>query len=462
MTAFQTKTEPARAAVILPHWRGDGAARTSDARLEEGLGLAGAIGLDIAYSECVQLRAPSPATLLSGGKVEALATIVRDAQIEIVIISAALSPIQQRNLERALGAKVLDRTGLILEIFGARAQTSEGRLQVDLAQLSYQRSRLVRSWTHLERQRGGAGFLGGPGETQKESDRRAIDDKIVRIKSKLKDVRRTRGLQRARRKRSDTPVIALVGYTNAGKSTLFNRLSGSNALAKDMLFATLDPALRQIRLPSGRSAAISDTVGFISELPTQLVAAFQATLEEVAEADLILHVRDVSHADTNVQCSDVYAVLAELGVNDTSGHRIIEVLNKVDRLGDDDRKALCAGARAAKTLESGAPRAAISAVTGEGVDALLEFIDQTLADRAQIWEIAASRSDSELRAWLHRNAAMLDEDLLDDETALLRVALTDKDFGRMQAEFPNRFELTRVSRSADAADPRRAAGAPYA
>ncbi|MEL7030390.1 MAG: GTPase HflX, partial [Pseudomonadota bacterium] len=286
--------------------------RSPEAQLEEACGLAEAIGLQVAYAEAVILAKPRPSTLLGAGIVEDVKERVGAAAPDVLIVNAALSPVQQRNLERAWGAKVLDRTGLILEIFGARAQTREGRLQVELAHLTYQRSRLVRSWTHLERQRGGVGFLGGPGETQIESDRRVLAEKIARLKRQIEDVRRTRGLQRASRKRTPFAVAALVGYTNAGKSTLFNRLTGAKAMAKDLLFATLDPTMRAVELPSGRRIILSDTVGFISDLPTQLIAAFRATLEEVTEADAIIHVRDISHPDSDAQDRDVMGVLSDL------------------------------------------------------------------------------------------------------------------------------------------------------
>ena len=306
--------------------------RSPEARREEAVGLARAIELEPVHVAIVNVNEPRPATLLGSGKVEELAEIVANDAIELVIFDHALTPVQQRNLETALKAKVLDRTGLILEIFGRRARTKEGTLQVELAHLEYQRGRLVRSWTHLERQRGGSGFLGGPGETQIESDRRALQDKILRLKRELETVRRTRDLHRAKRRKVPFPVVAIVGYTNAGKSTLFNKLTGAGVLAQDMLFATLDPTLRRVRLPHGTPIILSDTVGFISDLPTHLVAAFRATLEEVVEADQVIHLRDIADPDTAAQAEDVEAILRDLGVDAKDGDRVMEVWNKIDLL----------------------------------------------------------------------------------------------------------------------------------
>src|SRR5579864_6689889 len=308
------------------------ALRTPEARLEEAVALAGAIDLEIAYAALVPLAKPKPATLIGSGTVETLAEVVKEQGIGVAVIDATVSPVQQRNLEKAWGCKVIDRTGLILEIFGARARTHEGRLQVELAALTYQRSRLVRSWTHLERQRGGFGFLGGPGESQLEIDRRLIGERIARLRRELDDVKRTRGLHREARRRVPYPVVALVGYTNAGKSTLFNRLTRSAVGAEDLLFATLDPTMRRLDLPSGRKAILSDTVGFISDLPTHLVAAFRATLEEVTEAEIVVHVRDAHHPDSDAQKEDVLAVLAELGLGEAEEDGLIEVMNKIDLL----------------------------------------------------------------------------------------------------------------------------------
>lgn len=369
-------------------------------RLEEAVGLAQAIDLDIAAGRLVPVTNPRPGTLFGSGKVEEIRALVEAEDCGLVIIDHAVTPIQQRNLEKAWNAKVLDRTGLILEIFGRRARTREGRLQVELAHLTYQKSRLVRSWTHLERQRGGAGFLGGPGETQLELDRRIIQDRIDALKQELATVVRTRELHRAGRRRVPYPVTAIVGYTNAGKSTLFNRLTGAGVLAKDQVFATLDPTMREIRLPSGRRIILSDTVGFISDLPTTLVAAFRATLEEVIEADLILHVRDISHAETDAQAADVAAVLSELGVavEGPSSH-ILEVWNKIDRLSPERREeATHAAAR------SDSPPVLVSAVTGEGIAALLGAIDGRLAAADVIVDLVVRPEDGQLLAWLYANA----------------------------------------------------------
>jgi GTP-binding protein HflX len=316
--------------------------RSAEARHDEAVGLAQAINLDPIHTAVVTVNDPRPATLLGSGKVAEFAEIVEEGRAELVIVDHPLTPVQQRNLEKELNAKVLDRTGLILEIFGERARTKEGTLQVDLAHLNYQKGRLVRSWTHLERQRGGAGFLGGPGETQIESDRRALQDKIKKLKHELETVRRTRDLHRAKRKKVPFPVVAIVGYTNAGKSTLFNRLTGAGVLAEDMLFATLDPTLRRVRLPHGTPVILSDTVGFISDLPTHLIAAFRATLEEVVEADLVIHLRDISDPDTAAQAEDVERILADLGVDAGDGRRVIEVWNKIDRLDEGNRERLLA------------------------------------------------------------------------------------------------------------------------
>jgi GTP-binding protein HflX len=365
---------PTRAIVVVPvlprQFRAeDGEARTRtrspEARHDEAVGLARAIDLDLVHTAIVMVAEPRPATLLGTGKVEEIAAAVKDRQAEVVIVDHPLTPVQQRNLEKAFDAKVLDRTGLILEIFGRRARTREGTLQVDLAHLNYQKGRLVRSWTHLERQRGGAGFLGGPGETQIEADRRILQDRIVKLKRELETVRRTRDLHRAKRRKVPFPVIAIVGYTNAGKSTLFNRLTGAGVLAEDMLFATLDPTLRRVRLPHGTPIILSDTVGFISDLPTHLIAAFRATLEEVVEADLIIHLRDISDPDTAAQAADVEHILSDLGVDAGDSERVIEVWNKIDLLDEAHRQQLVGGEHA---------QIAISAATGEGLDALAAAI----------------------------------------------------------------------------------------
>ena len=373
--------------------------RSPQARLDEAVGLTRAIDLDPVDTSIVTVNDPRPATLLGTGKVEELAGIVRDSKAELVIVDHPLTPVQQRNLEKATNAKVLDRTGLILEIFGRRARTKEGTLQVDLAHLNYQKGRLVRSWTHLERQRGGAGFLGGPGETQIESDRRALQEKITRLKRELETVRRTRDLHRAKRKKVPFPVVAIVGYTNAGKSTLFNRLTGAGVLAEDMLFATLDPTLRRVRLPHGTSVILSDTVGFISDLPTHLIAAFRATLEEVVEADLIVHVRDISDPDTAAQAEDVERILADLGVDTADTKRIIEVWNKIDRLDDGNRERLVEKSAA---RENGTP-VAISALTGAGIDTLVAKIEERVAGELKPITVTLAPNQLGLTDWLYRN-----------------------------------------------------------
>ncbi len=369
------------------------ASRSAAGRLDEAAGLARALDLDIRDAVVTRLRATRPATLFGKGKVEKIGALCAERAVDLVVVDDALTPIQQRNLERAWQVKVIDRSGLILEIFARRARTSEGRLQVELARLDYERSRLVRTWTHLERQRGGFGFLGGPGETQIEADRRMLADRIKKLKGELAEVRRTRGLQRRSRKRVPYATVALVGYTNAGKSTLFNQLTSAKVLAKDILFATLDPTLRRVRLPGGRTAILSDTVGFISDLPHELVEAFRATLDEVREADVILHVRDISSPDSGAQSEDVAKVLARIGIDAADGARIFEVWNKIDRL-DGDGRAEVTG----KAINLGA--AAVSAITGEGCQALLTRLG-SMVDDAPPHDFVLEPSDGEAIAWLH-------------------------------------------------------------
>ncbi len=396
-----TEAAPTLAAVVLPWERPDrqDASRAAEARLAEAVGLAASINLVVVHTAILPLRARRSATLLGEGQVATLGSALKAAGVTVAIVDARLSPVQQRNLERSWECKVIDRTGLILDIFGERARTREGALQVELAHLDYQRSRLVRSWTHLERQRGGFGFLGGPGETQIEADRRLIVDRIVKVKRELEQVRRTRGLHRSARKRVPFPVVALVGYTNAGKSTLFNALTGAEVHAEDQLFATLDPTMRGLVLPSGRRAILSDTVGFISELPTQLVAAFRATLEEVSEADVILHVRDAAHPDSAAQRADVVAVLDGLvrdGALDADWPgRTIEVLNKADLLGGVEHVAARDGG------------VAVSAITGEGLPALLAAVDARVAAGMDEVEYLLPAADGARLAWLHQHGEVL-------------------------------------------------------
>lgn len=423
------RTAPAiRAAVVLPWERpaagATEAGRAAEARLAEAVGLTASIGLLVVHSAILPLRS-RPAMLLGEGQVAAQALLLREQNVAVVVVDSLLSPVQQRNLEKAWNCKVIDRTGLILDIFGERAATREGSLQVELAHLEYQRSRLVRSWTHLERQRGGFGFLGGPGETQIEADRRMIGERIVRLKRELEQVRRTRGLHRTARRRVPFPVIALVGYTNAGKSTLFNAMTGADVLVRDQLFATLDPTMRGLRLPSGRRIILSDTVGFISELPTELVAAFRATLEEVAQADVILHVRDVSHPDSAAQRADVVAVLEGMVSDGTLGadwpSRTIEVLNKADLL----------GGVAAVPARTGA--VAASAITGEGLDALRAAIDARIAAGMEVADYDLAPADGARLAWLYQHGEVIER--ADQEAAIhVRVRLLAADRARFERE----------------------------
>jgi GTP-binding protein HflX len=399
--------------------------RGSEARLQEAAGLARAIDLTIADALIAPVNQIRPATFLGKGKVEEVVGLVAGHEAELVIMDCALSPIQQRNLEKAWQTKVLDRTGLILEIFGRRAKTKEGALQVELAHLNYQRSRLVRSWTHLERQRGGFGFMGGPGETQIEADRRLIGDRIARLENETKKVQATRRLHRAGRQRVPYRVVALVGYTNAGKSTLFNRLTRANVQAADMLFATLDPTLRALNLPHGGKAMLSDTVGFISNLPTQLVAAFRATLEEVLEADVILHVRDISHEDSEAQERDVETVLRQLGIEADGGTRILEVWNKIDRFSAEEREDL---KNLAARRPPERPCFLVSAERGEGIDGLLAAIEDRLAATRTTLHLSIDAGDGAGISWLHRNSEVLGKDLRDGRYDMtVRVDQTKRD-----------------------------------
>ncbi len=398
-------------------------------RLAEARGLAEAIDLEIVGGMTVPVPTPKAGTLFGSGKVREIAEFVGEQEVGLVIVDHQVSPVQQRNLEKAWNAKVLDRTGLILEIFGARARTREGRLQVELAHLSYQKGRLVRAWSHLERQRGGGGFLGGPGEAQIELDRRMLQDRIDSIRKELEQVVRTRELHRAGRRKVPYPVVAIVGYTNAGKSTLFNRLTGADVLAMDQVFATLDPTMREVKLVSGRRIILSDTVGFISDLPTMLVAAFRATLEEVVEADLILHVRDISHEETEAQAADVDEVLTSLGIDLTPAeNHVIEVWNKTDRLSPETR------AEAENAARFKLPRPVlVSAVTGEGLVGLLDAIDVRLGASDEIVTVAIAAGDGKLRAWLYENADVVASEEKEDGNAVFTVRIPADRRGRLDA-----------------------------
>ena len=406
--------------------------RSSESRLEEAVGLARAIDLEIAGEMIVPINQPRPATLLGTGKIEEIGKLLDETDAGLVIVDHPLTPVQQRNLEKKWNAKVIDRTGLILEIFGRRASTKEGTLQVELAHLNYQKGRLVRSWTHLERQRGGGGFMGGPGETQIEADRRLLQDRIVRLERELEQVVRTRQLHRAKRRKVPHPIVALVGYTNAGKSTLFNRMTGAGVLAEDMLFATLDPTLRRMRLPHGRTVILSDTVGFISDLPTHLVAAFRATLEEVLEADIILHVRDVSDPDTAAQSADVLRILDDLGIDDKArAERIIEVWNKIDRLEPATHDAMVEKAKAVPSV------LAVSAVTGEGIDELMEEVARRLSGVMTEATIVLPPAKLALLPWIYSNAIVDGREDLEDGSVSLDVRLSENAAAELERRLGN-------------------------
>jgi len=445
--SHEAQARPTRTLVVHVERRSGAAEhadRSAESRLAEAVGLARAIDVEVVDEIMVMLGTPAPATLMGRGKVTEIEGRVAGSDAELVVVNAQLSPGQQRNLEKAWSAKVLDRTGLILEIFGRRARTREGTLQVEHAHLSYQKSRLVRSWTHLERQRGGFGFIGGPGETQIEADRRLIQERLNRIEKQLDKVKRTRQLHRKGRERVPYPIVALVGYTNAGKSTLFNKLTAAGVDARDLLFATLDPTMRRVRLAHGREIIFSDTVGFIADLPTNLIAAFRATLEEVLQADIILHVRDVAHEEAEAQSSDVDKVLDELGLDEARRARIIEVWNKADLLAPGQHDAL------AQAAERSPGTVLVSAVEGHGLDDLLGLIEERLAEQSDVAEIALAPQEGAEVAWLHDHGEVLERTALEDGTLVLRVRLDPERLDTARRRFGERLRLLPASHRAAA------------
>lgn len=428
--AEEVRLHPTKVCVVCPLIINQKKLMSAESRLAEAMGLSAAIGLDVVIVRNPKLREIKPATFFSNSFIVDLRSELEDEEVSLVVVDASLTPVQQRNLENSLNAKVIDRTALILEIFGERAQTNEGKLQVALAHLTYQRSRLVRSWTHLERQRGGAGFLGGPGEKQIELDRRIIDEKILKIKKELEKVKNTRELQRGNRRKVPYPIVALVGYTNAGKSSLFNKLSGSMVMAKDMLFATLDPTLRKVKLPSGREVIFSDTVGFISDLPHELIMAFRSTLEEVLEADIIVHVRDIANTDTDLQRKDVLEVLHNLGLKDIEKQdEYVEVLNKIDLLSDDEKNIL-----RQKVLKQNKAIILLSAATGQGCDNLLSVIDKKLSAGEQNVSLQVKKEDGKLQSWLYENSEVKSK-TVHDEYIEFNIKIANADLARLSKKF---------------------------